>query len=241
MSATPIIAALFVLLQGTTDGDLRPTQETGSKIFTQPKKNADPALAARYSKRVAGCTYNRMGGTLIDRYLRASDPISTNLDGVDLDWARVEQAIEFCMGYHMEEYNADVRMSRIAFNFTQNRLRALLLEEAYLAENESSIQVAADASELTSRAFVSQGDALKSAQGLGNFADCVVYRDAAGADSLLRTEPGSDQERDAARALAPVLGICLIDGQTIEFTAASIRAIAADGLWSRAAYGSKEG
>jgi len=241
MSALAILAGLAAMMQASTDGDLKPTQETGSKIFTQPKQKQDPALAARFSKRVASCTYRRMGDVPIDRFLRASDPVSTKLEGVNLDWNRVEQAIEFCMGYHMEEYNADVRMYRLGFSFTQNRLRALLLEEAYLDARENPVIISEGESELTNRTYVSEGKALESAQGLGNYADCVVHRDASGADALLRTEPGSAEEIAAARNLATVLGACLIDGQTIEFTAASIRSIAADGLWSRVAYGSKEG
>ncbi len=240
MTILAVIASLGFVMQTSAAGQLEPTQETGSRIFTQPKAQTDLKVIGPFTKRVANCTYQRMGAKLIDRYLRVSDPVSTNLDGTNIDWNRMEQAMEFCMGYHAEEYNADIRLNRIGMTFSRNRLRALMLEEAYLAGNDTPVSISDADSELTARSYVSSGDDLARAQGLGNYADCIVHRNAEGADTLLRTEPASAAEKSAARALAPVLGECLIDGQRIEFTPASIRALAADGLWSRWAYGSKQ-
>lgn len=240
MNTLALFASIGLLMQTSAQGALEPTQETGSRIYTQPKKQTDPKVIGRYTKRVATCTYTRLGDENVSEYLRASDPISTDLNGTGLDWNRLEQAMEFCMGYHTDEYNSDVRLNRVGMTLTRNRMRALMMEEAYLANNQTPISVSEGASELTSRTYVSTGEELSRAQGLGNYADCVVHRDAAGADALLRTAPASEEEKAAARALAPVLGGCLIDGQTIEFTPASIRALAADGLWARWAHGSKQ-
>ena len=235
----PIVTAVSLTVSAAAQDDIKPSQETGSRIFTAPKKAADPSLVARFSKRVARCTFSRIGSGSVDRFLRASDPMNTDFEGTDIDWNRFDQAAQYCTEDRIEEYNADVRLAQLDLGLTPKRMRSLLLEEAYLAVRDTPVSIAEGEGEITDRTFVSVGSELVSAQGLGNFADCIVHRDATGADGLLRTEPGTSEETAAAQALAPVLGSCLIDGQTIEFTAASIRSIAADGLWSRVVYGSQ--
>lgn len=240
MKGLAILIGLSALIGSAAQAQLDPAQQVGSKIYTEPKSSADIAAIARFSKSVANCTHSRLGRKAVDRLLHASDPASTNLEEADLDWRRVERAIEACMGLRMEEYSGNVRLAGLSMGFTPNRLRALMMEEVYLADHAAPIAIPEDASELTNRTYVSTGDARRTAEGIGNYADCIVHRDPEGADGLLRTEPASPEEKRAAQALAPVLGACLIDGQTIEFTPSSIRALAADGLWARVAYGSKK-
>ena len=240
MKLLATLAGSLLLIGGTAHAQLDPAQQAGSKIYSEPSKVQDAAAAARFSKAVAACSYFRLGRDAVDRLLRESDPVSLNVEGANLNWIRIERTMKSCMESRMDEYSSNVRLARVGMQFAPSRLRALMLEEAYLGSHEAPISIPEGATELTNRTYVSTGDDRNRAAGLGNYADCIVYRDAKGADALLRTEPASPEEDQAARALAPVLGGCLIEGQTIEFTPASIRAIAADGLWSRAAFGSKK-
>ena len=112
-------------------------------------------------------------------------------------------------------------------------LRSLLAEEAYLAKFKSAAALPEGAVENSDRHYVAIGEAKAKAEGLGAYSDCLTFRDTAGADAVMRTMPGSPEERQAARALAPVLGACLTQGQTISLTPTNIRAILADGLWNR--------
>ena len=231
--------ALAGLISGTASAQLKPTQETGSRIFTQPKAAPDPAIVASFSKTVARCAMSRLSTKDVDEFLAATDQKSTvfNMDGQD--WHQIEQTVENCMEAYIADYNADVRLAQLQMDYSAMRLRALFVEEIYLSANDHAITIGENDAELTNRTFVSTGDDLGAAQGLANFSDCIVYRNTQGADQLLRTEPGSSDEIAAAQALASTLGNCLIDGQTIKFTPCSIRALVADGLWSRAVNGSK--
>ncbi len=236
LGLTVVVAATTAApVQAQLDG----SKQAGSQIYSEPQEQNDPGTSSRYSKAVANCLYKRLGKEKISEYLKASDPVSTDLKQAGLRWTRVERALEDCMGAWAETYYPDVRMAKIGMSFSQNRLRALLMEEAYLDSQATPLKIAEGSGELTDRTYVSRGKNLATAQGLGNFADCVAYRDASGADAMLRTEPGSAEELAGAHSLGAVLGACLIQGQEIEFTAASIRAIAADGLWSRLNFGPK--
>jgi len=233
-----LAVALAGLTTGPVSAQLKPTQETGSRIFTQPKAAADPTLVAKLSKTVARCAYSRLSDNDVSEFLEATDQKSTVFNMNGQDWHEIEQTIENCMEAYMADYNADVRLAQLDMNYSPMRLRALFLEEIYLDGNQEPVTIDEGDGELTNRTFVSTGDDLTAAQGLANFSDCVAFNAPTNADQLLRTEPGSSAEMSAARALAPVLGSCLIDGQTIEFTPGSIRALVADGLWSRATNGS---
>ena len=233
-----IAVAFSGLVAAPVSAQLKPTQETGSRIFTQPKTAADPALVAKFSKTVARCAYSRLSDNDVSEFLAATDQKSTVFDMDGQDWHEIEQTVENCMEAYMADYNADVRLAQLDMKYSAMRLRALFMEEAYLDDNEGPIAIGEGDSELTNRTFVSTGNDLTAAQGLANFSDCVVFKAPIDADQLLRTEPGSSAEITAARTLAPVLGECLIDGQTIEFTPGSIRALVADGLWSRVTNGS---
>ena len=234
-----LVALWSGLWSGVAYAQLDSTRETGSHIYTEPRQADDPALVARYSKAVARCTYQRMGDEAIGRFLAASDPKTIDAERGDVPMRRVIRATEGCMNARYEDYNADMRSARLMMSVSSPRMRALLMEEAYLDHHGRALEIAPEAGELTRRTFVSTGDNLASAQGVARYADCVVYRQSRAADQLLRTEPGSADEAAKAQALAPVLGECLIDGPTIEFTPGSIRALVADGLWARATYGSQ--
>jgi len=223
--------------QASTDG-LDSVSETGTAIKRGPREVDDSAKINRYSKAVASCVNNRSPDR-VQAMLHHSDPITVDVEAADIPWKRFEQIIEECMGQRLHEFSNDPLLARIGMSFSRNRLRALLLEEAYLDDNRSAPVIAEGDPELANRQFVSTGEDLDRARGLAGFADCLAYRNGTGADALLRTEPGSAEELELAKGLAPTLGACLIAGQNIEFTPSSIRALAADGLWARAALGPK--
>jgi hypothetical protein len=123
--------------------------------------------------------------------------------------------------------------------FSSETLRDMMAEEAYLAKNRTapSLPASPAAPPPLQTTYVSTGDSLASAQGMVDFTDCTVLRDPAGADALLRTMPASEDERAAASALAPALGACLFEGQSVSLTPRSIRGFIAYAMWNRFARG----
>lgn len=65
------------------------------------------------------------------------------------------------------------------------------------------------------------------------FGDCVVAADPLGVDRLIRTGVTSDEEGRAIGALSPHFGPCLWEGQSIQFSAESLRAALAAALYRR--------
>lgn len=224
-------------LAQTDSGPLDAERQTGSALYSKPKDLDDPALAGRFSKSVARYSLQRAEG-MMRKVVQFSDPVDVDLKAADLSWHRVERVLEECMADRSHQLDVNASLSKIGMSFTMNRLRALLVEEIYLEGNGPAPAISPEASMATNRQFVSTGDGLARARGLADFSDCLVYRDAVRADALLRTDPGSPDELETSRALASTLSGCLIEGQTIAFSASSIRALAADGLWARSALGS---
>jgi hypothetical protein len=64
-----------------------------------------------------------------------------------------------------------------------------------------------------------------------DFAQCVVRRDPTNAYALIQTAVASKAEAAAVKTLVPQLGQCLIAGQDIKLNNATVRAIAAVGLY----------
>src|SRR3546814_19001313 len=119
---------------------------------------------------------------------------------------------------------------------SNNAFRSMMLEEAYLARFKTVPALSEDASEIVAdRRYITEGST--SARALGRFADCLAFRDAAGADALLRTMPGNADERQVERAMAPALGACLTSGQTLSLTTANLRDFADAELSTRVAVG----
>jgi hypothetical protein len=159
--------------------------------------------------------------------LAHSDILTVDLPAAGIRNVVKELDMERCLG---EQTLIDERA--LGLTFGRDVLRDLMAEEAYLANNPVTPRPPADANSLRLN-LLSTGSYRMTAQGLATFADCSVLRDLSGADALLRTIPGSDQERDAAAALAPVLGACLVAGQTIALKPANIRALIAYAMWTR--------
>lgn len=66
------------------------------------------------------------------------------------------------------------------------------------------------------------------------FGDCVAAAEPMKVDELTRAEMDTDEESAAIGALGPVMGPCLWNGQTIQFSRESLRAALADALYRKA-------
>lgn len=67
------------------------------------------------------------------------------------------------------------------------------------------------------------------------FGTCVVSQDIEKAKMLIRAPVASEQERSAVAALAPSLGQCIAEGQTLKLNIASVRSLLAVSLYRQVA------
>ncbi|GEM_PF-1450052 len=166
------------------------------------------------------------------KYLANSDSLTVDYDGMGVDpkFAMFMFRMDACAKYNVPQMAQPVFM-------TPGALRNLLLEATYLEQVKSTPPVALDENgqpaPVPARNFASKDDNLAPAAAFAAIADCAVSKDAGLADAVLRTGAGLPEERDAAVALAPVIGECVPAGQDLKLTLASIRALAAEGLWQR--------
>ncbi|MDX8358256.1 hypothetical protein [Sphingopyxis terrae] len=209
-----------------SSGGMQPEAQIGTRFLKKPTV-VNPREAGIERKNFGRCIYGRIPDR-VDKLLENSDPEDIEYYAVDTTPERFWQTIgkdNFCGGL-----NSAVSERR-QLTISTTAFRSMMLEEAYLARFQKPPTLPADATEMTDRRYMTEG--ATSARALGQFADCLVFRDAAGADTLLRTMPGSDEESAAARAMAPTLGACLMQGQKLTLNVANVRAFAADGLWTR--------
>lgn len=123
---------------------------------------------------------------------------------------------EDCMGYSGLElsFRAPVLIGGMAEYLIESRYRAAPLEPvSHLGDAD------VEARALTPR------------NGYEDLALCVVRRNPAAVRALLRTPPASAAERAGARDLAPDLGPCVPQGQTIAFDAGALRGLLAVSLY----------
>ncbi len=226
-SLSELIALLFIS-SGTVYAQLQPEAQTGSRIPVKPT-TVDPVLAGAIQKGFGRCIFRSMKDVSHSLMLH-SDPLGVDWNAVGIKSGKFGslKSVQKCLG---DEITAD--QLALGMKFNDVTLRAILMEEAYLVRFSAAPSLPEGANEKTGRVFVSTGQDLLSAKGIGQFADCLVFNDTADADALLRTDPNTKLELEAARALGPALGACLIQGQTLSLTPTNIRAIVADGLWTR--------
>lgn len=227
-SALVWAGVLGVLAPQSAAAQLRPEAETGTRIKTKPT-SVDPGMAVAMRKALGRCIVSRRRD-IVDAVLKNSDPATVDWKaaGVDRDRFYNKEWVKEC-GYeflNLDQAKASIALPDLSF-------RALLLEAAYLNDIGSVPTLDEAGSDAPPRHYVSPSEQLGVAQGNAAFADCVIRKDAASADALLRALPGSQWERDIAQKLAPTFGQCVPQGQTLKLTFASMRAIAADGLWTR--------
>lgn len=231
---TTLVPILLMPMSVPALAQLQPEAQLGSRLAVKPRA-ADPAVAARISKDVAKCVLAGRSA-FVAKFLNNSDPVLVDFKAIGTTGPKITDDLGMpgCLEAQMNITQSAVRMS-----FPISTMRTLLAEESYLKVYVNLPRLPENAVEAVARHFVSQGDDLSRARGLAAFADCITFNDSAGADKVLRTEPRSVDEKTAARALAPTLGKCLVAGQTVSLTAENVRAIVADGMWSRFVYGSK--
>lgn len=222
------IAVSAAALPMTAQAQLKPETPTGSLIPVKPE-TVDPQQAGRIRKGFARCVYGtaRSKATAL---LNNSDPETVDLAAAKIKDVKRDLAMESCLGGEV-----GISQSALGMKIGDSLLRDLLAEEAYLGANKKApvLPAAPAVPPLLQARYVSTGDALTRAQGMVAFTDCVVLKNVAQADALLRTMPGSKEELAAAKALAPSLGGCLVAGQKATLTATGIRAFMAYAMWNR--------
>jgi hypothetical protein len=223
-------AAAMPAMAKPASGGMQPEAQLGTRFLKKPTE-VNPREAGIERKNFGRCVYARIPDR-VDKLLENSDP-----EGIEF-YAASDSQERFWQAIGKDNFCGDLNSAaadRRQLSMSNSAFRSLMLEEAYLARFKQAPALPADATELANRRYMTEG--ATSARSLGQFADCLVFRDVASADALLRTMPGSDEEKQAARALAPTLGACLVRGQTLSLNTANVRAFAADGLWTRFARG----
>ncbi|CAN5138931.1 hypothetical protein BH10PSE13_BH10PSE13_09720 [soil metagenome] len=200
-----------------------------------PYKPLTEIESGRLNKAFGVCLYDR-GGTSADIVLKRSDPISVDVPRTSLaaKFSWLKFAIQICA--QKASLDRKVGISKedivgISMRTNLRRIRGMLAEEAYLTRFHEVPQTQSVA--VPNRVFVSTGKELEEAKSLASLADCMVSSNGTGADALLRTMPGTVEEKSVARSLSPALGSCLFAGQEFSMSPLSVRALAADGLWTR--------
>jgi hypothetical protein len=227
------IAGALAALAGTPVGaQLTPERQLGSRIPVAPRPVA-VSRGGQLLRDFARCILqrNQAGSTAL---IVHSDPATVDLRAAGMDEKTVGKTLhlEDCLGQQM---NADD--NAMAFQFSPVRLRSLLQEEAYLAAHPVAPTPPPAMTEAIGRTFVSGPEDLPRAKALAAFADCLSFADPINADALVRATAGSVAEQAALAAITPSLGKCVVQGQSVKLNRATVRAFAADGLWTRYSQG----
>lgn len=221
----PATSVLALILSVAAQAQIKPAAGIAPLVAERPEP-IGKAEAGVIRKNFASCMY-RKAPEKAQLLLEHSD-----MGGVDLAGAKIKSVTsDFKMDKCLARQAGDA--NGLGLRFSWLVLRDLLAEEAYLARNATAPSLPATPTPLAAT-FVSRGEALPRAQQMMDLADCVAIHDLAAADALLRTTtPASAQESVAARALAPALAACLVQGQTVSLTPGSIRAFVAFAMWNR--------
>ena len=229
-----LACAAIASLSAPAIGQMRSEEQLGSKIKRKPKE-ADPLSEAHFRTALQRCYFARFPDRA-NAFLAQSDPSTREFpdDTVSFSDFRPQIWAKGCAHYN------DPMVLKQQMSLPVPTFRYMMAEEAYLSANRSgppaNLAPALDAKAPgwgVVRRYVSTGDALGKARFMGDFADCLVAKDPVGADALVRTDPNTVAERDAAVAMVPALGQCLVDGHELELNPVNIRSFAADGLWQR--------
>jgi hypothetical protein len=219
------VAGLCMALAVPARAQLKPELQTGSMIPVQPKAVAKKD-AGFISKGMARCLYRGATPQAL-ALLENSDSVTVDLAAAKLKNIVKDLRMERCLGDQ-----AGFDQSALSMRTNPPLIRDMLAEEAYLARNRTAPTLPPSPAPLAAK-FASTGASLLEAQRMESFTDCAVRKDVTGADALLRTTPASDAERNAARALAPALGGCLVQGQNVKLSPGAIRAFIAYAMWRR--------
>lgn len=229
-----IVSSPTSALTQRVDGEF----QTGSRD-RQRFKPLDADHAGQIDKEFARCVYRRNKDAVWEM-LANSNALEIDTD-VQLGVIfredkpdRMEQAklakmyrVEECLG--IASGAGRTMQSRIS----ATRFRSMMAEEAYLASHKRPPVLSGNAEKSLPRFHSKDAVSAATVDGMAALVDCLTFTEAEKADALLRTPPGSSDERSAAIALAPTLGSCMTQGQTFKMTPLTIRALVADGMWAR--------
>ena len=210
------------------DYELDPLVSTGSHIPIEVE-TLEQGEARRMQKDVGRCVYAR-NEDLSVQYLRKSNFFQIDYDGFGHQSDEIPELFDMshCLSRAMRN-----NQRRTLMRFDMSILRTMLAEEAYLDRHNRPI-AATELGEksLNSRYLVPQYSSV-GVNMVADYADCMVFHAPAQTDYLLRTHPASSNETEAIDALQSTMRQCGLQNGQIELSPTTIRALVADGLWSR--------
>lgn len=226
-----MLAALFTAVMiiaggGDVTAQVNPDIQLGSKIPVRPEK-ADPVRDGVVRDQFVRCSYSPYKEK-VDVLLQNSDPITADFGAAGLDKRKMfrrDSLIQECLIIDGQEVQASISFSDIA-------LRYMFLEAAYKTSHTNLPDGYADIVG-AARTIVTTGTNEGLARSLGAFSDCLAAEDPVGAHAILYTGSGTSAEKEAAMAMVPALSACIMAGQELKLTPATIRTFAADGMWQR--------
>ncbi|QFT77995.1 hypothetical protein [Erythrobacter sp. THAF29] len=220
--------ALTATVAAAQDGDL----QTGTRfmLYADPIDQTDMRVL---QKRIVRCAAMNAKENARELLLN-SDPVTVDASGIEHDYQEfmAEFDLPRCIGRAMPP-----SARRMGIRFDNKTLRNLLAEEMYLYENKKGITIPESAPVILENRFYAGGEPYRMAKAPADLADCVVHTAPDKAHALLKANPTTRKESDAANALLPVFDRCADDAGEQQLTLAQMRAVVADGLWSRAHYG----
>ncbi len=223
--ASLIVAAACIGLAVTGAVKAAPSNELEDYVPTGSHIRLKPTVLDDQKRNIAISAFSRclviQAAPKVDHYLRKSDALTSREDALKF------LPLADCLGDALSD--ADQSKAR----FSMQGLRGWLAEQAYLRTNKKFVAVAADAPSLAPRQYFSVAPKLRVAKRVGEFSDCIVARDASGADAILRTARGSKAEFEAAKHFASTLSACVGGGSEVSFNSETLRAYVADGLWQQ--------
>lgn len=216
-----------VVSSGAAEATMR-TQPGKQKVKELSKEEIAAARTA------LGACVVKADRAKVTKYLANSDSVNVDYAAIGSDPMRFmfyfPALMSGCAKYNVPQLRDSVFMKA-------GGLRNLLLEAAYLDAAKTTpkplLNANGEPAEAPARTFATKDDKLPAAQTFAALADCTAAKGSTEADAVLRTTTGSAEERTAAVALAPVIGTCVQEGTNISLTPATIRTIAAEGMWQR--------
>ena len=188
----------------------------------------EESAEGRVRNSFVNCVYTARR-KLVENFVTLSDPKSVDF-----------RKLGFTPELFSKKFDMERCLSRATVHSTDGLLlkmnhksfRDMMVEKSYVMGNPAAPAWLNAMPPQSQRRFFAQNEQYVQARTLAEFADCVVRANPTASDALLRTAFATGSERVAAGKLAPVLGGCLYEGQTIDFEVQNIRAIVADGLWA---------
>lgn len=224
VAATAIVAAGAA--PQPASAQLKPEVQLGSHIPVKPTA-VDPVRTGQVRKAFARCLYASRPAKAVE-FIAKVDPTATDDSTFSKQAVHRLLPLESCLA---KQVGSESRAYSLTFR--EKQLRVMLQEEVYLAQTKVPPTPGTGSGDLVSASTSAGSDAKPRSDGVAAFADCVVLKDVARSDAVLRTMPGSPAETAATRALASALGGCLVEGNTLSLRPANVRGLVADGLWAR--------